>query len=325
MRTRSNKVTDNPIFALVGEETTKPAKRIYPTRKVIATAPNETWSIDLAVMTDDITDNDGMSFMLNCVDVFSRYAWSVPIKNKSADEVLNGLKLIVKNNKNIYPNKLWSDLGKEFYNAKIKAWCKLNNIIIYSTYGKAKSAMVERFNRTIKTKIWAYFIANNSHKWIDILPKMMKTYNMTKHRSINMTPNKAHNLDDAGIKNLYSYQYRNVATSNIKPNTFNVGDYVRISRVKGIFEKGYHPNWSLEIFKVIKALNTVPWTYQIADVLDVIIEGSFYEPELMHTKQTPDSDFLVEKIISTKTIKGKKQNLVKWLGHSDKFNSYIDA
>ena len=275
------------VLNAIAQETAKPAKKVYPTRQVIVSKPNATWSVDLAIMTDDKKENNGMAFMLNCVDVFSRFAWSVPIPNKSMEVVLEGLKQIVKENKNIYPEKLWTDQGAEFYNKKVKEWCNDHNITLYSTYGKAKSAMVERFNRTIKTRIWAYFIGYNTKNWVDILPEMMAQYNDGKHRSINMTPRKAHNLNDAGIKKLYEYQYGDIPTENPKPQQFHVGNYVRLSRVKGIFEKGYHASWTEEIFKIVKALNTVPYSYQVEDLDGETIEGSMYEPEMQITKQKP--------------------------------------
>ena len=275
------------VLNAIAQETAKPAKKVYPTRKVIANRPSEIWSVDLAVMTDNKEDNNNMAFMLNCVDVFSRFAWSVPIPNKSMEVVLDGLKQIVKDNQNVYPDKLWTDKGSEFYNKKVKEWCKDNNITLYSTYGKAKSAMVERFNRTIKTKIWAYFIGYNTHNWVDILSEMIFQYNDAKHSAINTTPRKAHNLNDVGIKKLYKYQYGDVPTENPKPQQFHVGNYVRLSRIKGIFEKGYHASWTEEIFKIVNALNTVPWTYQVEDLDGETIEGSMYEPEMQITKQKP--------------------------------------
>ena len=319
------KPTKQPsIFQIIADETTKPARKTYPTRKVTVDGPNEVWSIDLAVMTDDKDSNDGMSMMLNCVDIFSRFAWSIPIPDKTMNVVLDGLKEIVKMNNNIYPKKLWTDQGGEFINSAVNKWCKENNITLYSTYGKAKSAFVERFNRTIKTNIWKFFISNNTHRWVDILPKLMLEYNMRKHRAINMSPKKAHNLTEAKVSELYDYQYRNVPIQNEKPQKFHVVDYVRISRIKGTFEKGYHPSWSLEIFKIIKANNTVPWTYDIEDNLKEQISGSFYEPELQHTKQTPESDFLAESTLRTRTVKGKKQYLIKWLGYPENQSTWED-
>ena len=101
-----------------------------------------------------------------------------------------------------------------------------------------------------------------------------------------------------------------------------VGDRVRISRVKGTFEKGFHPNWSVELFTVAEVLETNPVTYRLRDHRGEVIQGSFYEPELQKTKQ--GDTYLVEKVLKTRTVKGQKQHLVKWLGYSDKNNSWVD-
>jgi hypothetical protein len=312
------------IFKTIAEEIYKPALKRYPTRKAIARYPNNIWSIDLADNNELAEYNDGYRYMINCVDVFSRYAWSVPSKSKSGEAVLNAFKEIVKENKGIYPNMLWADQGAEFENKEMKKWTKEHNIILYHTYGKSKSAIVERFNRTLKTSLWRYFTEAKTKNWVKVLPIFMRNYNMRKHRTINMTPMKAHNLDDANIFKLYEYQYGDVKP-NLKPNKFKVGDYVRISRMKEIFEKGYYPSWSMEIFKVVKVLNTVPWTYHIKDLLGEEIEGSFYEQELQKTKQDPKkSEFLIEEVLDTRTHKGKKQELVKYLGYSNAHNAWID-
>jgi hypothetical protein len=100
------------------------------------------------------------------------------------------------------------------------------------------------------------------------------------------------------------------------------GDYVRISRIKGTFEKGETANWSMEIFKVKEVLDTHPVTYKIVEFDGSAIEGSFYEQELQKTEHT--DVFLVEKVIKKRTVKGKKQLFVKWLGWPEKYNAWID-
>ena len=96
--------------------------------------------------------------MLNVTDVFSKYAWSVPIKYKTAEVVLDGFKQVIKNS-NRRPKYIWVDEGKEFYNKDITAWLKENEIVRYSTHGEHKSAVVERFNRSLKERMWKRFTA----------------------------------------------------------------------------------------------------------------------------------------------------------------------
>jgi hypothetical protein len=114
----------------------------------------------------------------------------------------------------------------------------------------------------------------------------------------------------------------NNKTRNIpkaKPK-FKVGDKVRISRMKALFEKGYLPNWSEELYVVDKVQKTIPVTYVIKNSLGEIIEGSFYSEELQKTSQEV---FRVEKVIRKKKIDGVEHALVKWSGYSDKYNQWI--
>src|SRR5271155_4269737 len=114
--------------------------------------------------------------MLNVIDVFSKYAWSIIMKDKTGITTLNAFKQIL-NTSNRIPKYIWVDQGKEFYNKNVDEWLKENNIIKYSTFGEHKSCVVERFNRTLKTNMWKRFTAENTRNWINILDKLINDYN----------------------------------------------------------------------------------------------------------------------------------------------------
>ena len=162
-------------------------RRHFQRRRVEVKKIDDIWGADLVEMQEWSKVNKGFRYMLNIVDVFSKYAWSVPLKNKTARVTLDALKLIVKQSGRI-PKYIWVDEGKEFYNSYTTAWLKENNIIRYSTHGEHKSAVVERFNRTLKANMWKRFTAENTRNWIDMLDKLMTDYNNKKHSTIKMTP-----------------------------------------------------------------------------------------------------------------------------------------
>jgi hypothetical protein len=316
-------VDQDNIFDVIADEVTKPARRTYPRRAVISHYPDEIWSVDLADLQAFEKDNDGYKYALNVVDVFSRYAWAVPLKTKGAKEVLQAFKNIVADNNDVTPAKLWSDQGSEFLNKDMRSYCKAHDITMYSTFGDSKSVIVERFNRTLKTRLSKEFIAKNSHRWIDMIEGQVQDYNDSEHRTIGMTPRKAHTLDTDGIASLYAKQYGELQHTNAKPAKFQVDDYVRLNRLKGRFEKGYDANWTMEIFQITEVIDTVPWTYRIKDLKGEVLQGTFYEPELQKTQQTVDSPFMVEKVLKRRVQNGQKQVLVKFLGYSDKFNQWL--
>ena len=196
---------------------------------------------------------------------------------------------------------------------------KENNIIRYSTHGEHKSAVVERFNRTLKEIMWKRFTAENTRNWIDIIDKLIYEYNNKRiHSTIGVTP------AEASLKKNKSEVIQNTLGKTRKiPNNkmkFKVGDTVRISRIKGLFEKGYLPNWSEEVFIIDEVLKTVPVTYRIKDLLGEIIQGTYYEQELQQTNQ---EIYRVEKVIRKKKIGGVEHVLVKWSGYSDKHNQWL--
>lgn len=137
-----------------------------------------------------------------------------------------------------------------------------------------------------------------------------------------MPPGAAHGLDRDGIFALWQKPYGDTPIANPKPNKFDVGDWVRLSRIKDTFEKGYTPNWTIAIYRITRIIPSVPWTYNVSDTRGEAIEGSFYEQELMHTTQNLDSVFIIEKVLNTRVVKGKKQEFVKFLGYDDSFNAW---
>jgi hypothetical protein len=276
---------------------------------------DDVWGADLVEMQEWSRVNKGYRYMLNVIDVFSKYAWSVPLKDKRGETTTEAFKLIVRSSGRI-PKHLWVDQGKEFYNKNMDEWLRKNNIIRYSTFGEHKSAVIERFNRNIKEKMWKRFTAENTRNWIDMLDRLMSDYNNTKHSTIGMTPTEgSKKVNEVYIIN--SRKYRNVESTHSK---FKVGDRVRISRIKSVFEKGYIPNWSEEVFIIHKVQYTSPVTYILRDQSGEILDGGFYTEELQKTNQDV---YRIEKVLQRKNIKGVEHALVKWVGYSKKYNEWI--
>ena len=204
---------------------------------------------------------------------------------------------------------MWVDKGKEFYNKDAK-----DSIKLYSTVNEEKSNVVERWIRTMKEKMWKYFLAKSTNVYIDALPDLVRKYYDTRHSSIKITPtNTSKKENELWVwRNLYP---DHLEKKNINPE-FSVGDKVRISKKKKTFEKGYITRWTEETFTVVKVKRTSPVTYRIADPNGEEITGTLYEPELQKTSQEL---FRIENVIK----KGKTKSLVKWKGYSDDFNSWV--
>ena len=188
----------------------------------------------------------GIKYLLCAIDLFSEYAWVVPIKDKKATSIVNAFEKIISEGRK--PSKIWVDQGSEFYNDLFERFLTINNIEMYSTYSEGKSVVAERFIRTLKSKISNHMTAVSKNVYFDLLDDIVNKYNNAVHRSIKMRP-----IDITPD----SYVEYNEG-SNKKDLKFKVGDDVRISRYKNIFSKGYTPSWLEEVFVDSKNKNTVP-------------------------------------------------------------------
>ena len=295
------------------------ALKRYKTRKYYVSNIDEQWQMDLADMAQTQKDNDGYRYILTCIDILSRFAWARPLKSKQGQEVAKAIEDIFQTSKRI-PKRIQSDLGKEFYNAPVKELLEKYNIELFSVKSPVKAAMVERWNRTIKSKLWKYFTSRNTYRWLEVLPKIVHSYNHSKHRIIARKPADV-NQENAALvwEHLYGKDARNKKTKvDVKE-----GDLVRISKVKGQFEKGYLPNWSREEFFVDKIHSKfLPSMVTLKDYSGETIEGNFYKDEIQRIERDDDV-YAVEKVIRQKRRNGQIWYLVKWLGYDNSFNSWV--
>ena len=260
--------------SILADELHKPIIRKFNKRKVYSQFKDNIWGVDLADMQSLSRKNKGIKNLLCVIDLYSKYAFAIPLKDKKGISILNAFDKIIKQyNRN--PNKIWVDQGGEFYNNIFKKWLSDNDIIMYSTYNEGKSVVAERFIRTLKSKLYKHMAAIGKNVYYDVLDDVVNKYNNTKLSTIKM---KSIDVRDNNNKRVYIDEH------NEKRSRFKVGDRVRISKFKNIFAKGYTPNWSKEIFIVDKINDTVPYTYNLKDLNDEEITGSFYDQELQNTK-----------------------------------------
>ena len=287
----------------LADELHKPIIRKFKKRKVYS-AFKDIWGADLADMQLLSKYNKGIRFLLCVIDIFSKNAWVVPLKDKKRYKYCQS----ISKQSNRKPNKIWVDKGSEFYNAYLKKWLRDNDIAMYSTHNEGKSVVAEKFIKTLKSKIYKYMTLISKNVYIDKLDDIVDEHNNTYHTTIKMKP-----ID---VKHNNTYINGDKEINNKDPK-FKVGDCVRISKYKNIFAKGYMPNWSEEVFVIKKVKNTVPWTNVINVLNGEEITGIFYEKELQKTNQ---EEFRIEKVIRRK---GDKL-YVKWKGYNNSFNSWID-
>ena len=297
----------------LSNELNKPSINKFPRQKVIVNHINEIHSTDLVDMSQYSKMNRGYKYIFTNIDVFSKIAYAFPLKSKKIQDIKPCFEKIFEKNK---PKYIWSDKEPAFLSKEMLLFFKNNNVKIYHTNSHLKSVIIERFNRSLRELMMKEFVKNNNTVWYNILPKLIKTYNNRYHSTIKIAPIKVNKSNEKYIKeNIYTYNKIN------KNPKFKIGDLVRISlKRRDLFDKpSSNIKWSEELFKIhsIKKSNVI--TYRIKDLNDEIIEGIFYERELLKSKNT-SGVYIIEKIIR----KNKDKYFVKWRNYSNEFNSWVN-
>ena len=294
-KSKGSRITTNKLNYQLANELHKPVIKKFKKRKVYSFFKDNIWGVDLADMQSLSRYNKGFKYLLCVIDLFSKYAWVICIKDKKGTSIVNGFKKII------------SEGQRKPNNQSFKDFLKINNIEMYSTYNEGKSVVAERFIRTLKNKIYKHMTTISKNVYIDVLNDIVNKYNNTVHSTIKIKP-----IDVTGD---FYIEYNE--DSNRKNLEVKAGDRVRISKYKNIFAKSYVPNWLEEVFIVNEIKNTVPWTYAITDLNGEKVIGTFYGNKLQKTNQ---KEFRIEKILKRK---GDKLYF-KWKGCDNSFNSWIN-
>ena len=222
-------------------ESHKPISQKFKKIKVYSSFKDNIWCVDLADMQFISTYNKGIKYLLCVVDLFSKYTFVVPLKDKKGVSIVNTFQKIL-NNSDRKPNEIWVDQGSEFYNNVFKKWLKDNDISMYSTHNEGKSVAAERFIKTLKNKVYKHMTSISKNIYYDVLDDIFNECHNIYHRTIRIKP-----IDIAND----SFAEYNEQSSEKDPK-FKIGDHVRIEKHKNVFTKGFTPNWSEEIFIVKK-------------------------------------------------------------------------
>ena len=196
----------------------KPRRRRFTTLPVIVGGLDDHWVADLVEVQPLAKYNRGIRYLLTVLDVLSKYAWVQPLKVKTGVALVKAFDKILKQGRQ--PNRLQTDRGTEFYNHTFQRWVKDHGMDHFSTEGDAKASVVERFNHTLKERLYRYFTAANTLRFDDVLPEFVQGYNATRHRSIGMaTKDVTWKNEEAVWKRLYEKRWK----AKRPPLKFKVG------------------------------------------------------------------------------------------------------
>ena len=318
----------------------KPIRRSFPRSKVVVNTIDSMWDGDLADVSNISSHNDGYKFLLVLIDIFSRFLFIVPLKNKQHQNITDGLKSVFQTGRK--PRTLRTDKGSEFKNRWVKSFLKKEGVHAIYTQNETKANYAERVIRTMKNLIYRYFIKKRTYRYVDVLQDLVTNYNQRPHRSLGEhTPASVNekNADEIRLVAYLSTQKKSPKRNTDKMKTskksmlkkrnkmvfkYKIGDDVRISQLKHSFQRDYQQKWTEEYFKVFKRYQRDGISvYRIKDLADDPIDGTFYESELQKVTKSGDILYRVEKVLRKRKRGKTKEVYVKWDGWPSKFNSWI--
>lgn len=300
----------------------KPKRINFQRNHVVAIGVDHTWQADLCDMQAFKKSNDGYGYILTVIDVLSKYAFAIPIKTKHGSLVADSFEEIFNYR---YPANIQTDQGTEFLNSDVQKLFKKFNINHYTTKGGGvKCSVVERFNRTLKTRMFKYFSWKGKHRFLDVLSNLVKSYNHTGHRSTGFAPvNITTNNEDQVFEKLYGFKSRREMMlyyrEQKKKNDVPSGSTCRISYERTPQDKGYFPNWTDEKFKVRKVIKDRKNMYTLQDAVGEDIEGRFYPEEIQVIN---DNTYRI-RILKKRIRRGVREVLVHWINHPSSQDSWI--
>jgi len=189
----------------------KPVRKHFKRNTVLVDGIDSQWQIDLVDMHSLSEYNDGVNYLLTCFCVFSKFAFVQPLHTKSASSLVKALDTIFQSSGRI-PEVIFSDKGTEFNNKLVKKLLEKNDVKLVLSQNETKASVIERFNRTLKTKMYKYFTAKRNLRYIDVLPQLVTAYNNTLHNSIKMKPSEVNSSNDKQVwEALYAKNRQKIA------------------------------------------------------------------------------------------------------------------
>ena len=275
-------MTQKNIKIFINEIYSKPPKKNYITNKTDVYYIDDIWSLDILDLKDyGPKNNRGYRYVLVIIDNFSKFGWTVPLKNKNAQTIKDSFENILISSKR-KPNLIESDRGKEFYNNIFQDFLNKNNIKLYSRNSSYGAVFAERFNRTIRDLLKKIVFEQGDAKWIDILQSITKQYNDRVHSSTKLSPK------DASLKKNEGYVYKNLLDKRKKITPkFQINDLVRVADLKKTFSKGDTTNWSYKLYKITEIINDTLPSYKI-DNLPERYNESLLKKTVLSLKQNKD-------------------------------------
>lgn len=256
-------------------------RKTYPRRRIITKGLDDVHQMDLLDVSRLAYYNSNVKYLLVVVDCFSRFAFVIPLKRKLGLHVSDAIDNLYKQNSDRIPNYIWTDEGGEFMNVDVRTTLRKYRIKWYSIISSKKASIVERLNRSLRLLLSKALFGKSRPRYLELLPKLVDIYNNRKHRTIGMAPAEVRKSNEQALW-IKQYSAHLPTSATFK---FTVGDLVKITRKKNIFDKESKPTWTEANYEVKYRKATHPVTYKLIDPANnQILRGSYYEHEMQRAR-----------------------------------------
>lgn len=293
----------------------------FKRNRIIALYKDYNWEADLIDMIAYEKENDGNKHILVCIDDFTKYVWLRAMPDKTPTSVKTAFVDIFKTDKRV-PHRLRTDRGKEFENKVMDKFYHEHDVLFFTTTNQTiKCAIVERVNRTLKSRFFRYFTSKGNHRYLDVLQDFAFNYNNSYHRSIKMRPQQACDADTQTVfRNLYEGKSLKELMAKDEKPIAEKGAIVRIAYDKDKFDKSYFSTFTDQTAVVDRVINKPKPMYSLLDFRKKEIPRHFYKNEL---QPIPEPSYRVEKVLRTRKRNGKTEYYVKFLNYPSSENSWV--
>ena len=297
----------------------RPRRIHFKRAKCFAAGYGTDYHFDLADMQKVARNNNSFKYILVGVDVLSKMLYAEGVKSKQKRNMIEAFEAIL-NRMPMVPQRIFTDRGKEFILTETDEKGGKSNYFKekgiakhWSSTKTVKASLAERSIRNLKSRLYKFFSQKQTLKWIEILPKLVNSINHSYCRVIGMRPIDV-NFSNAQTvwEKIYGKNFFKKAKLKSK---LKKGDTVRMANYKEVFDRGYLPNWSDEIIEVDSVKKGRPDTYRVKDERGEPFTGQFYAEDLGKTRKDKQTTYRIEKVAGKRTIEGKKQIKVKFIGY----------
>jgi hypothetical protein len=307
----------------------KAQRKRFPRRFYLVARPGHTFTADVCYLLDFESENQGYKYLLVIVDLFSKYLSVYPLKTLKSSEMIASFTAFFENNIYIY-SKAMTDLGVELTSSAMqKLYTKYKIVNYHSESREIKAGLVEITIRNIRRRLYQYFTEYKTNVYLDVLPKIVDTYNLSEHRGLlQKCPLDIHLIgthEEACTFAQKIYKYRRSLMKHISP-ALALGKYVRIVSIgttQNNFFRGYKIRNTLEKFQISKVnKHHIPVTYNLIDDSNEPVKGIFYRSELILTEK---DEICRIHILKTKKEKGKTKYLVSYIDYPESKHIWITS